>query len=411
MAVRGREDLGPATPSGSDRIAALDALRGLALFGILLANILYWSGWNLVTAEQRDLMASAGEAAWQYRFHHLLVDGKFYSLFSFLFGLGFAVQLARLEGRGANGIRIYRRRVLILLAIGLLHSLSVWDGDILTLYALLGLLLPLFRRASNRALLQAAAILIFVVPIFGATLARAMGWQLADPFFELSDHILAALGWTPGRDIALRLLPTAGLLDVVTWNLSGTPFSWGQRVESWRIPKVLGLMLLGMWAGRRLGAGGLLNERRLLWQIAAAGLAVGLPASLFYALIPGQSQMSLSSMIGTAPLAMAYAALFALAWPSIGRWLGPLAATGRMALTNYLMHSLAGALLFYGIGFGLIGRLSPPVFYAVAVAIFAAQLLFSSAWLARFDQGPMEWLWRRLTYAAPRGLAAREAAA
>ena len=392
---------GRAAPT-RDRIQLLDALRGFALLGILLANILYWSGWVLATEDERRAIASAAEQLWQYRFHHLLVDGKFYTLFSFLFGIGFAIQLDRLERRGADGVRIYRRRVLVLLAIGLIHSLVVWDGDVLTLYALLGLLLPLFRPLGERALLGWSAALIFVVPIAGAALFEALGWRPERAFYEFSDSLVAAFGWRPGPDLALRLLPNGGIGDIVAWNVSGTPFSWGLRIESWRIPKILGIMLLGLWAGRRLAAGTLLGDRRLLWRILAGGLAIGLPASLAYALLPGQDQSGLASMVGTVPLAMAYAAAFALGWPRLGRWLGLFAAPGRMALTNYLGNSLAGALIFYGIGLGLIGRLSPPLIYAVAVAIFVAQASASHWWLSRHAQGPMEALWRKLTYAGAR---------
>ena len=390
------------TGPAKDRIEQLDALRGLALFGILLANILYWSGWVLVTDAERQAMATPAEQLWQYRFHHLLVDGKFYTLFSFLFGLGFALQLDRLERRGADGIRIYRRRVLVLLGIGLIHSLVIWDGDILTLYALLGLLLPLFRGLSDPRLLLWAAALIFLVPIVGVSTFTALGWHPERSLYGLSDAVLAVFGWRPGADIALRLLPVAAPGDVVVWNLSGTPFSWGLRIESWRIPKVLGIMILGMWAGRRLASGQLLADRRLLWRVFGAGLAIGGPLSLAYALVPKQDQTSLWSMLGTVPLALAYAAGFALSWPKLQRGLGLFAAPGRMALTNYLTHSLLGALIFYGIGLGLIGRLSPPEFYAVALLIFASQILLSRWWLRRRSQGPMEALWRRLTYGSPR---------
>jgi hypothetical protein len=117
-----------AATARAERIELLDALRGFALFGILLANMLYWSGWGVMTQEQRVAFAGADAVAWQYRFHHLLVDGKFYTIFSLLFGLGFAVQIARLSARGIEGLRVYRRRVLVLLGIGLVHSWLIWDA-------------------------------------------------------------------------------------------------------------------------------------------------------------------------------------------------------------------------------------------------------------------------------------------
>jgi uncharacterized protein len=359
---------------------------------------LYWSGWGLTPEESHAAIATPAERLWQYRFHHLLVDGKFYTLFSFLFGIGFAVQLDRLEKRGADGLRIYRRRVLVLLGIGLIHSLVIWDGDILTLYALLGLLLPVFRPLGDRALLVLAAVLIFVIPIAGAATFNALDWHPYRAFYAFSDSTVAALGWRPGPDLALRMLPNAGLQEILIWNSTGTPYSWGMRIETWRFFKVLGIMLLGLWAGRRLAAGTLLTDRRLLLRVLFGGLLIGLPASLVYALLPDQSQSGPASMIGTVPLAMAYAAAFVLAWPRLQAPLGLFAPPGRMALTNYLTHSVVGALIFYGIGLGLIGRLSPPQFYAVAVAIFAVQIVFSRWYLTRWNQGPMEALWRRLTY-------------
>lgn len=379
-----------------DRIEQVDALRGFALLGILLANILYWSGWVIVTPVERAAMASPDAQLWQYRFHHLLVDGKFYTLFSLLFGAGFAIQLDRLSQRGLDGLSIYRRRVLILLAMGLVHSIFIWDGDILTLYALMGLVLPLFRNWPDRRMVAAGAILIFVVPLVGTALVPAPGQWL----YALSDDLLGWYGYRPGADIAMRILPNANLFDIFAWNSSGTIYSWGIRLESWRIPKVLGIMLLGMAVGRRLASGQLLTDRKLLIRVLVVGLAVGLPVSLMYALWPDQSQASWPSIIGTAPLALAYAAAFALAWPSARPVLIWFVAPGRMALTNYLSTSVIGALIFYGIGFGWIGRLSPLQFYGIAIAIFAVQMAVSAWWLRRHSQGPMEALWRRLTYGA-----------
>ena len=132
-----------------------------------------------------------------------------------------------------------------------------------------------------------------------------------------------------------------------------------------------------------------------------------MPASIVYAWTPGLGQESWPSLVGTVPLGLAYAAAFALAWPHAKRWLGVLAAPGRMALTNYLTQTVAGIGVFYGIGFGLAGRLSYTATYAYVVVLFVAQVLFSRWWLARHAQGPMEALWRRLTYGAA-GAAARQ---
>ena len=388
----------PSPARGEDRLAVVDALRGFALFGILLANVLYWSGWGMVTDAQRLQWAGPIVDQWQYRFHHLLVDGKFYTLFSFLFGAGFALQLERLLRRGQDGLRIYRRRVLVLLGIGLVHSFLLWDGDILTLYALLGLVLPVFHRWSTRGLVLGGLALVFVVPMVGVAAFAWRGWAPQNAFYELSIRIAEAFGVNPAADQVLAWMQAEDPRSWAAWVASGPAYSWGLRIEAWRIPKVLGIMMIGMAAGRGLAEGTLLANRVLLKRVLLVGVLVGLPCSLAYALQRGQTQSSASSLLGTVPLAMAYAAGFALAWPYLSRWLRLFAAPGRMALTNYLTHSVLGVLLFYGVGLGWVGRLPVWGIYAYAVVLFAAQAVFSQWWLARQAQGPMEPLWRRWTY-------------
>lgn len=389
--------VGASTPG--ERIEMLDALRGLSLFGILLANILYWSGWIFLTPEQQQELAGPQGSFWL--FQQTLIDGKFYTIFTLLFGIGFAVQLDRLEKRGADGVRIYRRRLTILLGIGLVHLMLIWDGDILTFYALVGLLLPYFRNWSGRALLGAAALLIFIVPFAGRQLFEALGWHPLQVSAALSDRIMAALGGTASDPVGW--LRREDPYSFFAWVMGGWPYGIGVRLESWRIPKLLGIMLLGLWLGRRLIAGELLGDRRLLLATLAIGTVIGLPLSLAYGLTPGLDQASLPSLLGTVPLGLAYAAGFALLWPRAQGSLRFLIAPGRMALTNYLSQTLAGIVIFYGIGFGLIGRVPPLGVYAIAALIFACQVAFSHWWLARYEQGPMERLWRIGTY----GLRAR----
>jgi uncharacterized protein len=382
----------------AERIELLDALRGFALFGILLANILYWSGWGALTEDQRIAFAGADAAAWQYRFHHLLVDGKFYTIFSLLFGAGFALQIARLNARGMEGLRIYRRRLLVLLGIGLVHSWLIWDGDILTLYALLGFVLPFFYRWRDRSLMIAAAVLIFLVPIAGIWLFARLGWEPHQYLYALSFSIAESLGADTAPEKALDWFRRDDFAGWASWQLSGTPFSWALRIESWRIPKVLGIMLVGMVVGRGLASGGLIENRRLLRKVLLAGLAIGVPGSAAYALLPGQGQADWPSLVGTVPLALAYAAAFVLAWPRARPLLRHFVPVGRMALTNYLAHSVIGLIFFYGIGFGLAGTFSPIGFYGVALLIFGAQAFFSRWWLGRYEQGPAEAFWRVATY-------------
>jgi len=381
----------------AERIEILDGLRGFALFGILLANILIFSAWGFMPAEQRLALAGADAVRWQYFFHHVVVDGKFYTIFSLLFGVGFALQLNRLEGRGLDGLAIFRRRLLILLGIGLVHMVLIWDGDILTFYALIGLLLPFFRNWSERALLVSAAVLIFFIPFVGHSIFEALGWRPHQSVSAFADGMFVNLGGTVTDPVGW--LRREDPYAFFTYVISGWPYAISIRLESWRIPKLLGIMLLGLLLGRRLSAGQLLEDKRLLRRTLVAGLIIGVPFSLAYGWIPDLGQVSIPSLLGTLPLALAYAAGFVLAWPRLKWALRIFVAPGRMALTNYLLQSILGITIFYGIGFGLVGHLKPLGIYAVAVAIFAFQIAFSNWWLAHHEQGPMERLWRLLTYA------------
>lgn len=379
--------------SATERMDLLDGLRGFALLGILLANIDYWSGWLFLTPDQAAALAGSTQAHLQHFLHKLLIDGKFYTIFSLLFGLGFTLQLSRLERRGANGIAIFRRRLFVLLAIGLVHLWLIWDGDILTLYALLGLLLPLVRHWSERRLLTAAALLL-LLPLLAAPLLKAAGINPGMPFYAIGGMVAGTQGLEMGGEVAW--LARSDWQSHLVWLESGGFFRIAMLLEWWRVPKVLGIMLIGMVLGRRLVAGTLLSDTRLLRWTLFWGLLIGLPFSLLYA-IGDSGQDGPWATIGTAPLGFAYAAAFALLWPRL-RALRVFVGPGRMALTNYLMHSVLGITIFYGIGFGLVGTMPPLGFYGVALAIYAFQILFSWLWLARFDQGPLERLWRLATY-------------
>lgn len=394
----------PAADAQRDRIVVLDALRGFALLGIIVANVRDWAGWFALQPAEAAAVSGGAERAWWYEF--LLasfVEGKFYTIFSFLFGLGFALQLSRLQRRGLDGIHIFRRRLLVLLAIGLIHMTFFWSGDILTLYALLGLLLPLFTGWSDRQLLVLAVSLL-LLPIAGVTLVHLAQVDPDLRLFELSDHVFAALGGNPDgwRTWLLR----EDIRSYFAWTLASPPFRIGYFFESWRIPKVLAVMLLGLLAGRRLVAGKLLEDKTLLRRVTVFGLLIGIPANIGYGLVGGLWQQEFSRVltatalyaIGVVPLGLAYAACFALLWPVARKILAFFAAPGRMALTNYLSQTVLGITIFYGIGFGFYRSLGPWEFTGVAVAIFAAQVVWSRLWLQYFAQGPMEWLWRLGTY-------------
>jgi uncharacterized protein len=387
--------------AGQDRFDVLDALRGFALFGIFLANIRVLGGWEFLSDEQRGLLAGEGYSMIDF-LQLAVIDGKFYTLFAFLFGLGFALQLQRLEGRGAAATRIYLRRTTILLCIGLFHLFVLWVGDILTPYAILGFVLLLVRKWSDRTLLIAAGIAL-LVPVMG----YALFW-----LFDVDN----SLGL---YRIAFAILPGGDGNPLVELRID----DWGERLQSsfglgvlrlgylldtWRWPKLFGIMLLGLWAGRRLMNGELLDNTRLLVGVLLIGGLSGVIAGPVLATLGGLGFDQPHSLMGfyavvaytfaVIPLGLAYAAGFVLLWRVASKVLRVFAAPGRMALTNYLSQTLISLLVFYGIGFGQAGLWSIQELIGFVCAVYVAQILLSLAWLRYFYYGPMEWLWRALTY-------------
>jgi len=397
----------PAAPNG-DRFEILDALRGFALLGVLLANILGFCGWYDISQDQRVALAGeTGVMVWGF-LHHAFLDGRFYTLFSLMFGIGFAVILARLSQRDASeALNIFRRRLWVLLGIGLVHLCLIWFGDILVLYSLLGFVLVACRNLSDRTLLIGAATLV-VFPILGYALTWATQIQPDAPFYDVGMVIDQALSPEHFNLPGLERIRLEGWAAFMEWTLPGPPFRIGDLLQSWRLPKVMGIFMLGLWVGRRLVAGTLLNDRALLIRVCKSGLLVGLPAGILLGLMPGQrgGQPSMEGLQATVlyafavvPMALAYASGFVLLWQAGGeRWLRHFAPVGRMALTNYLSQSIICITIFYGIGFGMIGRFAPWQVVTTALTIYTGQWLFSRWWLGRYAFGPMEWLWRSLTY-------------
>lgn len=392
---------------GLDRIELLDGLRGFALLGIFLANLGYFSGWIFLGDEAKETLAGAAGVAAREFLHLALIDGKFYTIFSLLFGIGFAVQLQRLSDRGVNFSGLYLRRMTGLLVIGLVHMTLIWDGDILTLYALCGFLLLSLRHWSTARFLKLGIVLI-ALPVPAYALFWLAGW--VSPGAALQELAYSAWGYLVGRPVtdadALPMMRREGLDGYFDWVLSGPLFRWSMILDSWRIPKVIGVFFLGVCAGRAIMAGRMLDSGRL-GRICVVGFAVGLPANLLLAWMGGLPFMELHLpglaatflyAVGVVPLGLAYASGFALLWNRGKRYLGVFSPAGRMALTNYLMQSVIGIIIFYGVGFGLAGQLAPAAWISIGLAVFAGQLALSRLWLIWFRFGPMEWLWRCVTY-------------
>lgn len=372
----------------TERVELIDALRGFALAGVLLANLDPLSLHYFLDEAARARLPTAGFDAWAAYATNLLVTGKSITLFSLLFGLSFSVQLERAQAKGA-GLATYLRRIAVLLLIGCLHTYLLWWGDILLVYAVLAIALIAFRRVSDRWLLVTG-------------LALALSWPLAKPLIEqMRPPGLASAAQMHAASLAA--FSSDSVAAAFTQNVA---FANWNRWASWGVlPFVFADFLLGYWAGRRRLLHEPLAHAVLLRTLVVAGGLAGLVASVAESRVEAggaaaDGLQALLQRLGPLGLGCAYAAGFALLFqrPAWRRWLRWLAPVGRMALTNYLIQTPVCLALFYGIGLGLGPYAGYPGRFVAWASIFAAQIAFSHWWLARYRFGPLEWAWRSVTY-------------
>ncbi len=378
----------------NDRLVGIDILRGVALFGVMAINIVYEFRVSIFAQflPPRHLPAHLGGTVlltedafsatlftffkWMFEITPLdaaiasfldqAISMKAFALFSLLFGIGLAIQFDRLPAE--KRVLLLLRRLLVLLAFGLLHMTLIWNGDILTEYALAGLVvLPLLfgprwlLGIGAFALLGAyvSGVLITLIPLPSAPW---MAWHL---------------------DEAMRVYGSGSFLAILSFRLD--EISAIAPLHVWVFPRTLGLFLLGAFVWR---CGALKDPAKNRLWFFAAGFALLIVS------------LEVDRMAATITLALAYGAsiIGAASTPLGTKVLGWAAPLGRMAFTNYLMQSLIFGLVFYGYGLGLFGRLSVSTALCFGIVVYVVQVLASRRWLRRFDFGPLEWLWRTLTY-------------
>ena len=379
------------------RIKKLDALRGFALLGVCIANYkeltlyaFYDVGHTVnVEPDMGDTIANF--------LLYFLVDGKFYTIFSVLFGIGFSIIIGNAMQRGANGMRIFYLRMLLLLGFGLEHLMLLWSGDILMLYDAMGMFLPLFWNCSDKAILR-WAVFFLCLPIVSSTIVYTLGLNPCSWLFRQMDYWQDRFGI---GDWGEWLRDRHSYKDLLKFLIMGAFERMTEFISSDRYFKVLGLFLIGLWIGKKRIYADITAHRRLLTDTMKIGFAIGFPFALLHAydgitgfrLIP-----PLHTIIETFsiyPLGWAYMAAFTL---YVNRADSLFAYPGKMALTCYISQSALAVLLFYGVGFGWGMQMSLPQVILTSIGIFLFQALFSRLWLKLFTYGPLEWIWRMLTY-------------
>lgn len=388
-----------------ERIAVLDMLRGFALLGIFLINVEWFA------RPLQDMIAGVGPGegldGQVGALVYLLVQGKFWVLFSLLFGMGFALMHQRAEAAGRPFIGLYLRRSLLLALFGLVHIAFVWTGDVLFTYALASLGLLAFLPVRGPALWLAGLGLYVAVPLLSLLGGLALGLLPASALAPVQEDMraLAAAGQ------AAAAVYREGDFLAVSAQRWAEYFGWiFPQATLYHLPMALGCFLIGAWLLRSGRLADLSAQRGFFLALAIGGglaggalLALGASLGLRFDPVAEFPRASLASglmMLGNLPLSLAYLALFLLlaSLPGPRRLFGLLAPAGRMALTNYLAQTLLCSLVFYGYGLGVFDAMGRTAQLGFVVLVFTAQLLFSHAWLARFRFGPLEWLWRAGTY-------------
>ncbi len=389
----------------NQRIEVVDVLRAFALFGIMVTH----SGMEFLVgpAPSRSFGQVHAFDPFVQQAVNLLTTGKFFMIFSFLFGLSFAIQIDNAARKGTAFAGRFAWRLTVLLLIGLAHTVF-FSGDILVIYALLGYLLIPMRKVRTKTLLIVAGVLVLNIPMVLIMLAvvngppptpeqQAATAESTRQFIEMAQHFYDVK--SSGTLAELAQINT-GMMFVM---------KLGYVFVTGRFWITFGCFLLGMCAGRVGLFVDTPQSRATMRRILTLCGAIAAVGSVLALLIPANPSIATS---GKEVLAMFIAnvqnaslAAFLIAAVSMLYWRAPdrgplpaLAPMGRMGLTTYLMQTAFGLVVFYGVGFGLMGQLGAGLGVLVGLLFCVAQVYFSRAWLSKFTMGPFEWLWRTLTY-------------
>lgn len=387
-----------------DRILSIDLLRGVAVMGILVMNIQHFSMPQAAYINPAAYGDLSGANLYVWILSHILASEKFMSIFSMLFGAGVLLFSSRAESKGMNSASLHYRRMFWLLIFGLLHAYLLWSGDILVSYSLCGMFVFLFRNKRPFTLLR-IGFALFLVPML---LNLFFAWSI--PFWPEETLNFTKESWMPSVDGIRHQLAVyrGGWRDQMELRVPGSMFMQTGYFFMESFWQVSALMLLGMalyqW---EILSGG--RSRRFYRRMALTGLGIGYVLSglgvylnfekewvMEYSMFQGSE----FNYAGSVAVALGYTALVMLA--SKGRsgagLIGVMAAVGRMAFTSYIFMTLLGTFLFYGHGLGLFGSVERKFQILIVTAIWIPVLLLSHFWLKRFPFGPLELIWRRLTY-------------
>ncbi|MBL0233846.1 MAG: DUF418 domain-containing protein [Chitinophagaceae bacterium] len=396
----------------AEREKFMDVLRGFAILGIFIANLGSGLSWYNESAHMTGPMLMEG---WDHKMlflHHMFIEGKFYSIFSLLFGWGIALQIKRGLAKDINPIPTIRRRLFFMLILGAVHLL-IWNGDIVFFYAMLGFLLIPLRKFSNKTLLVTGAVLILTPILFyWLKMEYPVLNYPAEKMNELGIKVTSNMLPIKSEEDYMALMQHGSWWDQFKVNVGGVFFRYGYLFFVSRIPKVVGMFLIGYVIGRTDFYKNIVQHKKLLYYLIGIGIVVGLPANYYlayymtwhdgdyYGLKTNGLYQTIFYAVGVVPLALLYVSVFMLSFQAnTGRKiLSVLAPVGKMAFSNYIMQSLIGNFVFLGAGLGYMGTVGPVYYTMFGILVFIGQIIISTIWLKYFNYGPLEWLWRSATY-------------
>ncbi|MBI3373061.1 MAG: DUF418 domain-containing protein [Betaproteobacteria bacterium] len=374
------------SPSGvppEARLASIDILRGVALFGVMAVNLVTEFRVSIfqqfLPVEPPLLMSDRIVEA----FVSFALESKAFALFSMLFGVGLAIQFDRLSGSG-RALYWLARRLAVLLLLGLVHLLLLWNGDILVQYALAGFLVLAFLCAPTWVL--------------AVGFASLLALYVAMPLLHLPIPWLDTAALQQHVSEANRVYATGGVGEIWRFSLRELPLF--APLHIYIFPRTVALFLFGAFVWRSGFLRHLGRYKLELAVVACTGIAVGAAFTT-----GGGAGARLATVIFALGYGAAVMVLVQL--PVTNRALSFFAPLGRMAFTNYVMQSLVFGFVFFGYGLGQFGRLGAAHTLALGVAVYAMQMLLSTWWLGRFRFGPIEWLWRTLMYGEVQPMVAR----
>ncbi|MFJ8064113.1 DUF418 domain-containing protein [Psychrobacillus sp. NPDC096426] len=375
-----------------ERVISIDVMRGFALLGIFVVNMLFFHS-PYIYINPYTWFQVPGDYE-THKWIDIFVQGSVYPLFSMLFGYGLAMQFMKSQEKGTSFRKLAVRRLSVLLLIGCIHAFLIWSGDILITYAIAGFVLLLVIRLKPIWLVLISALL-----------------------FLLPNGLLNGLLYLLGKMEPESLIIYTAIQKIEASVLAYSLGSWGdifkQRLDDWIYMSGYGLVLVMILFTivpfLMLGAAAAkvklierARELKVFWIIAIiVGLGAGTAIKwLPYLTVPNTLTMSVQDTFGGPLQAIAYAGILALVCtiPFMQKLLSPVAKAGRMSMTIYLMQSIIATTIFYAYGFGLYGKVDITTGTWMAVGIYVLQLIFAEAWFMKFKQGPIEALWRKLTY-------------